>query len=402
MPTTGGRSRTCCDRSVDLPAVRRICAVTGSRADWGLLRPVLKRLQRSPIALSLLVTGSHLEADFGHTVDDIVDDGFAIDRQVPLHRRGDDAAAIADAMATAISGITRAVTELSAEMLLILGDRYEIFAATQAATLARIPVAHIAGGDVSEGANDDAMRHAITKLSHLHFTTNPDAARRVRQMGEAAERVFMTGSPGIDGLLETPRITREALENLLDFRLRQRNFVVALHPATLDPQPPAAQVKPLLDALASLDGATGLVITGANSDAGGGEINAALREFANQHDNACYVASLGRAGYYTLLAEADLLVGNSSSGLYEAPSLGTPTLDVGMRQQGRLVGPSVRRASNQAEAIRAAIDGMLSDPPRDFSSPYGDGRASDRIVDVLLSVDDPASLLVKRFADLAP
>jgi UDP-hydrolysing UDP-N-acetyl-D-glucosamine 2-epimerase len=380
--------------------VERICAVTGSRADWGLLRPVLRRLRESPVEVQLVVTGSHLEPAFGHTVDAIAGDGFAIARRIPLQRSGDDAVAIADATARAVSGIARAIAELSPEMLLLLGDRYEVFAAAQAATLAGIPIAHIAGGDISEGANDDAMRHAITKLSHLHFTTNPDAARRVRQMGEMFDSVFVTGSPGIDAVLESNRLERSQLEKRLGFQLRRRNLAICFHPATLDPAPARQQVQPLLEALSQLDTGTGLVFTAANADAGGAAINHAIRGFVADRDNACFVDSLGHAGYYALLEQVDLLVGNSSSGLYEAPTLGTPTLDVGIRQQGRLRGPSVTHAPSDAEAIIAAVRSVLEDPPRDYTSPYGDGRASERIVDLLMSVDDPGSLLIKRFTEL--
>jgi UDP-hydrolysing UDP-N-acetyl-D-glucosamine 2-epimerase len=375
--------------------------VTGSRADWGLLRPVLKRLQASPIEVQLVVTGSHLDPAFGHTVDAIVDDGFQISRRVPLQRSGDDVIAIADATATAVSGIARAIAELEPDLLLLLGDRYEVFAAAQAATIAGIPIAHIAGGDISEGANDDAMRHAITKLSHLHFTTNADAARRVRQMGEMFESVFVTGSPGIDAVLESPRLDRSQLEDRLGSRLRRRNLAICFHAATLDPLPPTQQVQPLLAALSQLDNGTGLVFTAANADAGGAAINDAIRGFVADRDNASFVESLGHAGYYALLEQVDLLVGNSSSGLYEAPTLGTPTLDIGIRQQGRLRGPSVMHAPGDTDAIIAAIRSLLDDPPRDYTSPYGDGQASQRIVDVLLGLDDPGRLLLKHFAELA-
>jgi UDP-N-acetylglucosamine 2-epimerase (non-hydrolysing)/GDP/UDP-N,N'-diacetylbacillosamine 2-epimerase (hydrolysing) len=300
----------------------------------------------------------------------------------------------------AVSGIARALAELKPELLLLLGDRYEIFAAAQAATIAGVPIAHIAGGDISEGANDDAMRHAITKLSHLHFTTNPAAARRVRQMGEMFESVFVTGSPGIDALLQSDRLERPQLEHRLQFRLRHRNLAICFHPATLDPLPARRQVEPLLGALSQLDESTGLIFTAANADAGGTAINDAIQAFVNGHENACFINSLGHAGYYALLEQVDLLIGNSSSGLYEAPSIGTPTLDIGLRQQGRLKGPSVAQVANDSDAILAKIRELLAHPPSDYTSPYGDGHASQRIVDVLLSIDDPRKLLLKRFTEL--
>lgn len=377
----------------------KICAVTGSRADWGLLRPVLSRLRDSGIDLQIIATGSHLDDAFGTTAASITDDGFHIDRTIPLARQSDDDHGIAAAMADALRGITHALNTLSPDMLLVLGDRYEIFAAAQAALISRIPIAHIAGGDVSEGAYDDAMRHAISKLAHLHFVTNEPARRRLLQMGESADRIWLSGSPGIDALLATPRWDRTRLATALGFGLRRHNLAITLHPATLDPTPPEQQLEPLLAALHERDDDTGLIFTGANADTGGSAFNQAIQDFVAAHDNACFRQSLGQTGYYSLVAQADLVVGNSSSGLYEAPTLGTPTLDIGMRQQGRLRGASVRHASNDATAIARAIDEMLANPPTDFSNPYGDGHASARIVDALRSIDDPRQLLIKRFED---
>ncbi|MCB1789544.1 MAG: UDP-N-acetylglucosamine 2-epimerase (hydrolyzing) [Gammaproteobacteria bacterium] len=377
----------------------RICAVSGSRADWGLLKPVLNALRRSQTSVQLVATGSHLDPAFGHTLDAVTADGFAADRCVPLTRVNDAADGVAAAMGDALPGLTRALLDLAPDILLLLGDRYEIFAAAQAALLSRIPIAHIAGGDISEGAYDDAMRHAISKLAHLHFATNEDARRRLLQMGEADDRVFMSGSPGIDALMSTPRWQRAELEQRLGFRLRARNLAITFHPATLDSASPTEQIRPLLEALESFGDDTGLIVTGSNADTGGTAIGTAMYEFVARHDNACFCQSLGAAGYYSLLQMADAVVGNSSSGLYEAPSLRTPTVDIGIRQQGRLRGPSVRHADNHADAIVAAIRAVLDAPPDDFTNPYGDGQASERIAAVLTGIGDPTRLLQKRFVE---
>lgn len=377
----------------------RICAVSGSRADWGLLKPVLNALRRSQISVQLVATGSHLDPAFGHTLDAVTADDFAADRCVPLTRVNDAADGVAAAMGDALPGLTRALLDLAPDILLLLGDRYEIFAAAQAALLSRIPIAHIAGGDISEGAYDDAMRHAISKLAHLHFATNEDARRRLLQMGEADDRVFMSGSPGIDALMSTPRWQRTELEQRLGFRLRPRNLAITFHPATLDSASPTEQIRPLLEALESFGDDTGLIVTGSNADTGGTAIGTAMNEFVARHDNACFCQSLGAAGYYSLLQMADAVVGNSSSGLYEAPSLRTPTVDIGIRQQGRLRGPSVRHADNHADAIVAAIRAVLDAPPDDFTNPYGDGQASERIAAVLTGIGDPTRLLQKRFVE---
>lgn len=375
----------------------RICAVTGSRADWGLLRPVLEALRNRGCPPLVVVTGSHLEPAFGMTVDEIGQDGFTPDATVPLGAVADGTLSMVERTGEAVGGIGRALAALAPDLVLVLGDRYEILAAALAAHLLRIPLAHIAGGDISEGAVDDAMRHAITKLAHLHFVTNSPARSRVLQMGEPADRVFDCGSPGIDAILSVPRWDRSHLERVLGFRLRTRNLAITYHPATLDPAEPEAQVGALLEALERLGPDCGLVFTGANADAGGARINARLEAFVAAHENACLAVSLGHAGYYSLVAQADLVVGNSSSGLYEAPALGTPTLDVGIRQQGRLRGPSVRQVANDADAIAEAIRAMLADPPTDFSSPYGQGSAAPCIAERLLAIAQPRDLLVKRF-----
>ncbi len=378
----------------------RLCAVTGSRADWGLLSPVLDRLRSTPIELQIIATGSHLSADFGTTVNDIERDGFTLAQRVSLDLGKDNSLGTSEALAQAIVGIGRGLAELRPDLLLILGDRYEIFAAAQAALIARVPIAHIAGGDISEGAYDDAIRHAITKLSHLHFTTNDQSRRRVIQLGEPDERVFNTGSPGIDAIQRTARWPRERLQQRLGFELRRNNLAITFHPATLDPAAPTQQLAPLLDALARLGDDVGLIFTGANADDGGQAINRGIMAFVATRANACYRVSLGQAGYHSLVEQADIVVGNSSSGLYEAPTLRTPSLDIGIRQQGRLRGPSVRHAVNDSDAIHAAIIALLENPPRDYTNPYGDGNASERIVDALLAIADPAALLIKHFVDI--
>lgn len=376
----------------------RIATVTGSRADWGLLRPVLRAIAAHPRLRSLLwVTGSHLEPRFGHTVDAILDDGFEVDACVPMDLATGDALDTAHALAQAIGGFAELLAQQRPDLLLVLGDRYEIFGAVQAAALARVPVAHIAGGDISEGAYDDAMRHAISKLSHLHFATNAEARARLLQMGEDPAHVLLCGSPGIDAILDTPLLPPDALGASIDFDFQARNIAVSFHPATLDPLPPADQVGTLIEGLRRIDPAIGLVLSGSNADTGGDAVNDALRAFAVQRPHSVFVQSLGAQRYYSLLAAADLLLGNSSSGLYEAPSLRTPTLDIGSRQQGRLRGPSVRHCALDAGAIADTVAELLNNPPEDFANLYGDGTAAHCIVQALAALDAPAALLHKRF-----
>jgi UDP-N-acetylglucosamine 2-epimerase (non-hydrolysing)/GDP/UDP-N,N'-diacetylbacillosamine 2-epimerase (hydrolysing) len=379
---------------------RRICAVSGSRADWGLLKPVLAGIRRAPdLALQLAVTGSHLDTAYGHTVDVIEDEGFTVDARIDLALATANAMAVTQALGRGVVGFAAALHTLQPDLLLVLGDRYEILAAVQAALIARIPVAHIAGGDITEGAFDDAIRHAITKLSHLHFVTNADAQRRLLQMGEDKARVHLSGSPGIDQLQSTERLSPTQLAASLDFPLRARNLAITFHPATLDSASPLTQLEALLSALDQLGPDTGLIFTGTNADTGGEAINTRLTEYVDHRDNACLHPSLGQQRYYSLVALADAVVGNSSSGLYEAPSLGTATVNIGSRQSGRLRATSVIDCPAETTAIVAAIHNAYDMDMRGVENPYGDGHASERILAVLRGDWDKEQLIHKHFVD---
>ena len=285
-------------------------------------------------------------------------------------------------------------------MLLLLGDRYEILAAAQAALIACIPVAHIAGGDVTHGAFDDCIRHAITKMAHLHFVTNAKARERVIQMGEKPEQVYLVGSPGIDEIRLTPFLTQEKIEHRLDFRLRQKNIIVTFHPPTLDEVDAAVQFKALLDALDCFKPDTGVIITGANADPRGGEINRLIHDYVKDREYAAEYMSLGQQCYFSLMKLADAVVGNSSSGLYEAPSLGLPTVNIGDRQEGRLKAKSVIDCNPEAGAIRSAIEQAFAMDCSSIENPYGDGHATERILDVLSGQWASNDLIIKRFRDL--
>lgn len=375
-----------------------IAVVSGSRADWGLLLPVLRAIRAHPgLKLALWVTGTHLEPRFGKTLDAIDGDGFEVDAEVPLHLQTATPLHTSQALARALEGFAGVIAANRPDLVLLLGDRYEIFGAAQACALAGVPLAHIAGGDVSEGAYDDGMRHAISKLAQLHFPSNEEARQRLLRMGEQPDRVTLSGSPGIDNILATPRIPRGQLQHALVYTFQQRNLVVSFHPATLDRLGAEDQVQVLLAGLESIDPGIGLMISGSNADTGGDAVNNALQGFASRRPNSVFFHSLGAARYYSIVAEADLLVGNSSSGLYEAPTLGTPTLDIGIRQQGRLRGPSVSHCGNEAQAIASAIAQCLDKPCTDFNNPYGDGHAAQRIVETIAAIEDPRHLLEKRF-----
>jgi len=374
---------------------------TSGRADYGLLTwPMRDIVASDALSLQLLVTGTHLEERHGMTVGQIEADGFAIDARVPLALTADDPAGLARSIAMGLTGAVEALERLQPDMLMLLGDRFETLALAQAAMLAGVPIAHIGGGDVTEGAIDESVRHAITKLSHLHLVTHEMAALRVIRMGEAPDRVKVTGNPGLDMLTRGPTMSRDALESRLGRPLGERNLLVTFHPVTTLPDRGHGELNALLRSLEPLTDVT-LWVTRANADPGGLAVNAALQAFAECRDNVSLHDALGPA-YLPLLAACDAVAGNSSSGLAEAPSVRTPTVDIGLRQAGRLAGPSVIHCEPEPAAITAAIVRAMAGEVSGFHNPYGDGHSSARIVQALVTAPPRETLLRKRFFDGEP
>ena len=379
-------------------AERRVCVVTGTRADYGMLRPLLQAVAGAPgLRLQLVATGTHLSPAFGHTLEEIRADGLEPDAEVPCLLAGDDALAVAQSAGLALLGLAGALARLRPDVVVLLGDRYEALAAAQAAYLQRLPVAHLAGGDLTEGSLDDGLRHALTKLAHLHFVTHADAEERVLQMGEEPWRVHRVGSLAVDAVLRAPRASREELERELAWRLRPRNLLVSFHPPTVRAEAAEAELEELLAALEGLGPEVGIVLTGSNADEAGLRLSRRLEAFAAGRPHVLYRPSLGQRRYLGLMALADAVVGNSSSGLYEAPSLGTPSVDVGERQRGRPRAASVLHCPPRREAIRAAVERALALGRVRVANPYGDGRAAGRIVAVLRELPSRERLLRKRF-----
>lgn len=384
-----------------MSAPRRICVVTGGRADYGLLQWVMHDIRAAgDLALQLVVTGSHLEAAFGMTVDQIEADGFHIDARVPLGLEGDGPGDTVRAMARCLTGVSEALEALHPDIVLVLGDRYEILSAAQAALIHGVPVAHIAGGDTTEGAFDEGIRHALTKLAHIHLATNETSAARIRQMGEAPDRIHVVGSPGLDQLRRMPLLDRDALEAALGASLGGRNILVTFHPVTLTPDRGLGEFEALLTALDALPGDVVKWITRPNADPGHGAIGAALDDWAKDRPDVRVFASLGQLRYLSLMAQVDAVVGNSSSGLYEAPSLGLPTVDIGDRQKGRLAAASVIHSAAEAPAIRDAIQTAFALDCAGVVNPYGDGFSAGRIVRVLQDAPPRAVLLAKSFHEV--
>ncbi|MBI5041517.1 MAG: UDP-N-acetylglucosamine 2-epimerase (hydrolyzing) [Gammaproteobacteria bacterium] len=382
----------------------RICIVTGSRADYGLLRPLMEALRDAPdFTLQVIATGMHLAPEFGLTYQAIEADGFSIDAQVEMLLSSDTARGVAKSVGLGVIGFADALAPLQPNLLLVLGDRFEILAAVQAALFARIPVAHIAGGDITEGAVDDAIRHSITKMAHLHFVTNAGAALRVRQLGEDPRHIFTVGSPGIDNLKCTPLLTREQLEAALGLHLKERNLLVTFHPSTLEATPAHAQLRELFTALDSFGPGLGLIFTKPNADMGGRDLAGLIDDYVATRENAAAFTSLGNQRYYSAIAQVDAVVGNSSSGLYEVPSFGKPTVNIGDRQKGRLRAASVIDCAPTHAMIRAAIAAALTRDCRGVTNPYGDGQAVERILAVIRAVLrqplDTDALVQKRFFD---
>ena len=378
----------------------KICVVTGSRADYGYLSTLMRLVRDHPgCELQVAATGMHLWKEFGETWREVEQDGFSIDARVAAPFTGTASLDVARYVGGLVPGFAEAFASLAPDFAVVLGDRYEIFAAAQAALFMRIPLAHLAGGDVTEGAYDEAMRHAITKMAALHFPTNEDSASRIINMGEDPSRVHAVGSTSLDALAEFTPLGRKELEKRLDFALRGENLLVTFHPVTLSGSPSENQARELLAALDDWAGAgdKGVIITAPNADTDGMRLKALYEEFAGQRSWVKVFDSLGRQKYFSAMTHVDAVVGNSSSGLYEAPSFAKPSVDIGDRQKGRIRAESVAHCEPRRGEILAAIEKACAMDASGAVNPYGRGDASKRILDVLLGVNEPRTLIKKSF-----
>lgn len=370
---------------------RKICVVTGTRAEYGLLYWLLREVADDPeLHLQILVTGMHLSPEFGLTYRQIEADGFRIDSKVEMLLSSDSAAGIAKSMGIGIIGSADALAKLRPDVLVVLGDRFEVFAVAQAALVAKIPIAHIHGGEATEGAIDEAIRHAITKMAYLHFVAAEGYRKKVVQLGENPDRVYNFGAPGLDYLEHIVWLERSELEEYLGIALKKPVFLVTYHPATLGDADPSAAMNELLVALERFPQAT-IIFTYPNSDTGGRALITLLENWVLKNQNrARAFVSLGQQRYLSLMREADVLIGNSSSGLIEAPALRRISVNIGDRQKGRLKSRSIIDAAENRNAIAVGIDKALSFEFRagleTTASLYGSGNVSRRIKDVLKSV----------------
>jgi len=383
---------------------RRICVVTGTRADYGLVRWVMEGIRKTPgLDLQIIATGMHLSPEFGLTYREIEKDGFVIDAKVDMKLESDTPAGLARSMGLGLIGFGEALERLQPDVMLVLGDRFEMLPAVSAATVARIPVAHVHGGETTEGAFDEGIRHAITKMAHLHFVAAEEYRRRVVQLGEDPERVFLVGGLGVDNIKKLTLLDRVQLESQLDFQLGAKNLLITFHPVTLENATSAGQMAELLAALDARED-TKLIFTMPNADTGGRALIEMIEAFVADHPNAHAYTSLGQLVYLSCIRQVDAVVGNSSSGLTEAPSFGKGTINIGDRQRGRLKAESVIDCRPDRASIARAFDRLYSSAfqsaLRNVRNPYGEGGASEQIVRVLRDVP-LESILKKSFYDVA-
>lgn len=385
--------------------VKKVCVVTGSRAEYGLLRWVIEGIRDSEsLELQLVVTGTHLSHEFGFTVQEIERDGFAIDYRVEMLLSSDTSVGVSKSLGLGVIGFADALETLKPDVVLVLGDRYEIFAAATAAMIARIPIAHIHGGELTEGLVDDAIRHGITKMSHVHFVAAKEYRDRVILMGEQPERVFNVGGLGVESVKRTQLMSRERVEEALGFELLEPAFLVTFHPVTLHPEKSVAEFSAMLDAF-KLVPETQVIFTMPNSDTEGRLIAEMVESFCNLNPNAHCFQSLGQLLFLSLMAQVNAVVGNSSSGLLEAPAVGVGSINIGERQRGRIEAPSVISVDGNRDSIHFALKTFLSkdfvSKLGSFDNPYGVGQTSKQIIKTLEEIDLP-ELLHKVFWDGKP
>ena len=382
---------------------RKICVITGTRAEYGLLRWVMQGIKEDAgLTLQIVATGMHLSPEFGLTYREIEKDGFQIDRKVEMLTSSDTSVGIAKSMGLGLIGFADALNELKPNLIVVLGDRFEIFAAVSAALVARIPVAHLHGGETTEGAFDEALRHSITKMSHLHFVAAEPYRQRVIQLGEQPDRVFLVGGLGIDNIKRLKLLERAELEAALDLKLSSRNLLITFHPVTLETSTAADQMAELLAALAELKN-TLLIFTLPNADTDGRILIQMVDQFVAMHPNSRAYTSLGQLRYLSCIAHVDGVVGNSSSGLGEAPALKKGTVNIGDRQRGRLQANSVINCEPIRQSVEAALVKLYS---ADFQAslsgvinPYGEGGASEKVVKVIKRFEIDG-IVKKSFYDL--
>jgi GDP/UDP-N,N'-diacetylbacillosamine 2-epimerase (hydrolysing) len=384
--------------------IKKICVVTGTRAEYGLLYWLMKGIKnKKGLELQLIVTGSHLSHEFGLTYKQIEADGFKINRKVGMQLSSDTASGVTKSMGLGMIGFADAFEQLNPDITVLLGDRFEIFAAAAASTIARIPIAHLHGGELTQGAFDEALRHSITKMSHLHFTSTEEYKQRVIQLGEDPSSVFNLGAPGVEYIERLKLLSRKQLESSLNFTLGKKNLLVTYHPVTLEDRTSKKQLTHLLKVLDQLKD-TKIIFTKSNADTDGRIINDMIDEFVTHRANTAAFTSLGQKRYLSLMSMVDAVVGNSSSGIIETPSFKIGTINIGDRQKGRVRAKSVIDCEPNIRSIKKAINILYNEKYqgdlKNTENPYGGGHVSRNIINVIFNYkfnDD----LKKKFFDIS-
>lgn len=388
---------------------RGIAIVTSTRADYGLLRELIQLCAADDtIRFELIVTGTHLSAEHGFTYDEITADGIKTENRIEIIADSDTPSGVAKSFSAAVTGFTRVFEHVKPDVLVVLGDRYEILAAASTALIFNIPIAHIHGGEVTHGAIDDAIRHAVSKLAKIHFVAADEYAGRLRQLGESPDSIFTVGGLGAEAILRLKLLTRIELQNDLQLDLSQGFLLITFHPVTTEPGNAAIQFHELVKALDYFlrKYRGNIVITLPNADYENSLIRDAIENFSKVHPERCkYFASLGQIRYLSALKFADAVVGNSSSGILEAPSFGTPTINIGKRQDGRIMAASVINCEPEQSAIKHAMEVVFSEEftalKKTFTNPYARHGTSQKILQVLKTTDISSLQNGKKFFDFA-
>ena len=382
---------------------RKICIVTGSRADYGLLYWLIKEVKADQdLELQLIATGMHLSSKFGMT-HKVIEKDFNIDKKIDIHLSSDTSVGISKSMGIAQTSFSEAYNELNPNIVVVLGDRYEIFSAVSAAMIGKIPIAHIHGGEITEGSWDDCIRHCISKMAHLHFVATEEYKNRVIQLGEDPSRVFNTGGMGIENIKKLQLLNKNEFEKSINFKLNKKNILITFHPVTLENNTSKEQFQELLNVINELED-TNIIFTKTNSDLNGKIINQMIDKYISKNsDKSIGVASLGQLNYLSALQYVDFVIGNSSSGLLEVPSFKIGTINIGDRQKGRIKADSVVDCLPNKKSIKKAIKLVYSKKfqkfLKDVKNPYGDECASKKIIKVLKSVK-LENILKKTFFDI--
>ena len=383
--------------------MRKICIVTGTRADYGLVHPLIKLIQKDKnLKLQLIVTGMHLSHEFGYTYK-VIEDEFKIDKKIEILLSSDSSVSISKSMGLAQISFSEAFEELNPDIIVLLGDRFEIFSAASTATICNIPIAHLHGGETTQGAFDEAFRHSITKMSHLHFTSTKKYKNRVIQLGENPKNIFNVGAIGIDNIKNLKLLSKEEFERSIDFKLNEKNILVTFHPVTLENSTAKVQFQNLLDAIDTRQN-TNIIFTKANSDSDGRVINKMIDEYVSKNSkNTIAFTSMGQLRYLSALQYIDMVLGNSSSGLIEAPSFKIATINIGDRQKGRIQSKSVHNCKPTIDDILKAFNKIDSSEFQDrlktIKNPYGNGDSSKKILKILKDIE-LKGILKKSFFDI--